>query len=164
MASIIHDTIELFLFVRKKHSFPLIWAQRYFNIKTLLYVMVIYSLRWPCGDLSPPNRTAALWFLCKPYSDLTVFSLLQGHWNPCIFFTFNFFQKPQSHNTVTTPQGHLAMALWWHTAFTLSWVPRKSHGRLTVPLQHLYARLVVAATTVRVLYRRLPVSLQDLTI
>ena len=77
----------------------------------------IYSLRCVCGgDLCPPNRTAALRFLCKPYGDLTVLSTPQGHRKPCGFFnlTLNFFQKPQCRNhTTRPPYGGRTIALRW---------------------------------------------------
>ena len=100
---------------------------------------------------------ATLRFLCKPYGDLTVFSTPQGHRKPCGFFnlTLNFFQKPQCLNAATTPQPHrkvivrwsygrLAMALRWHTFFTLSWVPRKSYGGLTAALRWPHGALTAA--------------------
>ena len=59
---------------------------------------------------------------------------------PCGFFnlTLNFFSEtamPQRRNhTSRSPYGRLAMTVGWHTVFTLSWVPRKSYGGLTVSL------------------------------
>ena len=42
---------------------------------------------------------------------------------------------PQRRNhTSRSPYGRLAMTVGWHTVFTLSWVPRKSYGGLTVSL------------------------------
>ena len=53
------------------------------------YAMVTYSLRHPCGDLNSQNRMAALRFLCKLHSDLTVFSSPQGHRKPWVFLTWH---------------------------------------------------------------------------
>ena len=44
---------------------------------------------------------------------------------------------PQPHRkaTIRRPYSGLAMAVRWHTVFTLSWVPRKSYDRLMTPLR-----------------------------
>ena len=65
------------------------------------------------------------------------------------------------NNTARSPYGRLAMAVVWHTVFTLSWVPRKSYGVLTAPLRRPYGKLVVAATTVRSPHGPLPASLRS---
>ena len=125
---------------------------------TCRYIITTYlhNYLWPRinGDLSPPNRTATLWFLCKPYGDLTVFSTPQGHRKPCIFFInliLNFFQKPQCHNAATTPQGHRTVAARSPCdgrevayVFTLSWVPRKSYGGLTASWRRPHDTLTAA--------------------
>ena len=53
---------------------------------------------------------------------------------------------PQSHLKVTVrwPYGRLAMTVRLHTVFTLSWVPRKSYGGLTVSLWRPHGALTAA--------------------
>ena len=62
-------------------------------------------------------------------------------WEMNFFYclTLNFVSEtamPQRRNhTARSPYGDLAMAVRWHTVFTLSWLPRKSYGGLTVSLR-----------------------------
>ena len=115
------------------------------DTNNMAYAMVTYSLRPVCGGrtatLVPQivrgpydfyaNRTATSWFSAhsKVIASLTSF----------LNFTLNFFSEtamPQHRNhTAKSPYGGLAMAVRWHTLFTLSWVPRKSHGGLTASLR-----------------------------
>ena len=80
--------------------------------------------------------------------------------------TLNFFSEtamPQPHRKVIVrlPYGRLAMAVRWHTVFTLSWVPGESYGGLTASLRRPYGKLVIAVRTVRSPYGTLPVSLRS---
>ena len=140
--------------------------------------MVTYSLRRVCGDLSPPNRTAAVRFLYKPYGDLTVFSTPQGHRKPCGFFnlTLNFFSETamsqRRNHTARSPYGGRTVALRWPWG-GIRFLPclgclenrtaasRRPCGGLTAPLRRPYGKLVAAATTVRSPCGHLPVSLRS---
>ena len=125
-----------------------------------------------------PNCMAALRFLCKPYDDFNVFSSPQDHHKPCVFLnlTLNLFSEiamPQCRNhTARSSYGGLAMAVRWHTFFTLSWVPIKScggpaaslqwpHGALTAAVRQTCGSVNNHECAVRSPYGHLPVSLRS---
>ena len=97
------------------------------------------AVRRPYGFYA--NRTTTSRFLArrKVIASLAVFFKL----------TLNFFSEtamPQPHRKVIVrwPYGRLAIAVRWHTVFTLSWVPRKSYGGLTASLRRPHGALTAA--------------------
>ena len=52
--------------------------------------------------------------------------------------------QPHRKVTVQWPYGDLAMAVRWHTVFTLSWVPRISYGGLTAALRRPHSAHMAA--------------------
>ena len=132
------------------------------------YAMVTYSLRRVCegstATLVPQtvrrpygfyaNCTATSQFLARR----KVIASLAFFFDLTLYFFRNrsaVTAGPHSKVTVRWPYGRLAMAVRWHTVFTLSWVHRKSYGGLTTPLRRPYDKL---ATDVRSPHGHLPVS------
>ena len=84
---------------------------------------------------------------------------------------FSQTAMPQRRNpTPRSPYGGLAMAVRWHTFFTLSWVPINSHDGLTASLRRPHGALTAAVRqtcgscnnregAVQSPYGRLPVSM-----
>ena len=141
--------------------------------------MVTYSLRRVCGGrtttLVPQTVRRSYGFYANRTATSRFFTRRKVIGSLAFFFssTLNFFSEtamPQPHRKVTVrwPYGRLAMAVRWHTVFTLSWVPRnraaasrRPYGGLMAPLRRPYGTLVAAATTVRSPFSPLPVSLRS---
>ena len=132
----------------------------------------------PYGDLSPPNRKAALRFLCKPYGDLTVLSCRHVIASLAFFLnlTLNFFSEtamPQRCNHIArSPYGGCTVTLrlpWDGIRFLPCLGRLENHraasrcpcGGLTAPLRRPYGKLLIAAKNMRSPHGHLPVSLRS---
>ena len=102
------------------------------------------------------------WYHHKIYANLTATSQFSVHRNVIaslsVFFKLDikFFRN---HNAARWPWGGIRFLPCLECLVNRTAASRRPCGGLTLPLRRPYGKLVVAATTMRVPYGRLPVSL-----